>query len=56
MEFINNEQKKLILTGVIQAKINKGAEESPKSHLHPKVGATANARATSKQAPSAQKH
>lgn len=44
------------LTGVIQAKMKSGADESPKSHLQPKLGATANARATSKQAPSAQKH
>lgn len=33
-----------------------GADESPKSHLQPKFGATAKAKATSKQAPSAQKH
>lgn len=44
------------LTGVIQAKMNKGADDNPKSHLHPCVGATANASATSKHAPSAQKH
>lgn len=44
------------LTGVIQAKMNSGTEDRPSSHLHPKVGATANAKATSKQAPRAQKH
>ena len=43
-------------TGVMQAKINNGAADSPSSHRHPKVGATANANATSKQAPNAQKH
>lgn len=42
--------------GVMHANMNRGADERPKSHLHPKVGATANARATSKHAPSAQKH
>lgn len=45
-----------MLTGVMHAKMNSGADESPKSHLHPRFGATANASATSKQAPSAQKH
>lgn len=36
--------------------MNNGAEDRPNSHLHPSVGATAKASATSKQAPSAQKH
>lgn len=40
----------------MQAKMKSGADERPKSHLQPKLGATANAKATSKQAPSAQKH
>lgn len=40
----------------MQANMNNGADDKPKSHLHPKVGATAKARATSKHAPSAQKH
>lgn len=44
------------ITGVMHANINNGAEERPKSHRQPKVGATANANATSKHAPSAQKH
>lgn len=46
----------IIFTGVMQAKMNNGAEDRPNSHLHPSVGATANASATSKQAPNAQKH
>lgn len=31
--------------------MNNGTEDRPNSHLHPSVGATAKARATSKQAP-----
>lgn len=42
--------------GVIAANTNKGRADRPKSHLQPRVGATANAKATSKQAPRAQKH
>lgn len=45
-----------LLTGVMHAKMNNGADESPNSHLHPRFGATANAKATSKHAPRAQKH
>lgn len=36
--------------------MNNGADDNPNNHLHPRFGATANARATSKHAPSAQKH
>lgn len=35
---------------------NKGIVDRIKSHLHPKFGITTNAKATSKQAPRAQKH
>lgn len=52
MQLLSNE----VLTGVMHAKMNNGADERPKSQRHPKVGATANAKATSKQAPRAQKH
>uniref|UniRef100_A0A182QL87 Uncharacterized protein n=1 Tax=Anopheles farauti TaxID=69004 RepID=A0A182QL87_9DIPT len=38
------------------AKINNGAADNPSNHRQPSVGVTANASATSKQAPSAQKH
>lgn len=41
---------------MIAAKTNNGSADKPKSHLQPRFGATAKARATSKQAPSAQKH
>lgn len=51
-----NEILKLFFTGVMHANINNGAEERPSSHRQPKVGATASASATSKHAPSAQKH
>lgn len=44
------------LTGVMHAKTNRGAADSPSSHLQPRFGATARASATSKHAPSAQKH
>lgn len=40
----------------MQANIKSGADDNPSNHLQPKVGATANARATSKHAPNAQKH
>lgn len=36
--------------------MNSGAADKPNSHRQPSVGATANANATSKQAPNAQKH
>lgn len=43
-------------TGVMQANINSGADDNPRSQRHPKFGAIANASATSKHAPRAQKH
>lgn len=48
--------KKILVTGVMHAKMNNGAADKPSSHRQPNVGATAKARATSKQAPRAQKH
>jgi len=43
-------------TGVITANINNGIDDNMRSHLHPKLGITISAIATSKQAPRAQKH
>lgn len=42
--------------GVMQANMNKGAAERPNNQRQPKVGATDNAKTTSKHAPRAQKH
>lgn len=44
------------ITGVIHANMNSGADDSPSNQRHPKFGAIANASATSKHAPRAQKH
>ena len=41
---------------MIIANTSKGTVEKARSHRQPRLGITANARATSKQAPSAQKH
>lgn len=46
----------LLQTGDITANINNGMDDNIRSHLHPKLGITINAIATSKQAPRAQKH
>lgn len=43
-------------TGVTRANANNGIVDNPKSHRQPRVGITANAKTTSKQAPNAQKH
>lgn len=40
----------------MHANTKRGAADSPNSHLHPRVGPTAIAKTTSKQAPRAQKH
>lgn len=45
-----------LLTGVIIANTRSGIVDRMRSHLQPKFGIIANAIATSKQAPSAQKH
>lgn len=44
------------LTGHMRANINKGIVESASSQCTPSVGITTSARATSRHAPSAQKH
>lgn len=46
--------KHTILTTQNMENISNGIDESPKSHLHPKVGITSNANKVSKQAPIAQ--
>lgn len=40
----------------MQANMKSGADDNPRSHRHPRFGAIANAKATSKHAPNAQKH
>lgn len=46
----------VLQTGVITANMKSGMDDNIRSHLQPKLGITINAIATSKQAPSAQKH
>lgn len=54
--FLIDMWKKYELTGQIIANNNKGAVDRAKSQCIPNVGITTKAKATSRQAPSAQKH